>query len=174
MKMIRIVEDRQEGIWYFDKKEQKLIKISFEESQRINGVENIPAVGVIAGVIGMVVGISVYLSSRVSYVNERIQFLLICISALIGYLYQKHYEGVITAEVKKTGRMYDLTPEVLTCLSRANVKIHIMYVGFLAVMMAMTWFGLYMYPKDHDLRGLIVGVGGPGIITMLIVILHPL
>ena len=41
MKMIRIVEDRQEGIWYFDKKEQKLIKISFEESQRINGVENI-------------------------------------------------------------------------------------------------------------------------------------
>ena len=64
MKMIRIVEDRQEGIWYFDKKEQKLIKISFEESQRINGVENIPAVGVIAGVIGMVVGISVYLSSR--------------------------------------------------------------------------------------------------------------
>ena len=136
MKMIRIVEDRQEGIWYFDKKEQKLIKISFEESQRINGVENIPAVGVIAGVIGMVVGISVYLSSRVSYVNERIQFLLICISALIGYLYQKHHEGVITAEVKKTGRMYDLTPEVLTCLSRANVKIHIMYVGFLAVMMA--------------------------------------
>ncbi|MCI9239202.1 hypothetical protein AALA13_18340 [Lachnospiraceae bacterium 50-23] len=151
-----------------------MIKISFEESQRINGVENIPAVGVIAGVIGMVVGISVYLSSRVSYVNERIQFLLICISALIGYLYQKHHEGVITAEAKKTGRMYDLTPEVLTCLSRANVKIHIMYVGFLAVMMAMTWFGLYMYPKDHDLRGLIVGVGGPGIITMLIVILHPL
>ena len=41
-------------------------------------------------------------------------------------------------------------------------------------MIAMTWFGLYMYPKDHDLRGLIVGVGGPGIITMLIVTLHPL
>ena len=158
----------------FCQEEAKSKKISFEETQRFKGVKISPAVGVIAGVIGMVVGISVYLSSRVSYVNERIQFLLICISALIGYLYQKHHEGVITAEAKKTGRMYDLTPEVLTCLSRANVKIHIMYVGFLAVMMAMTWFGLYMYPKDHDLRGLIVGVGGPGIITMLIVILHPL
>ena len=41
-----------------------MIKISFEESQRINGVENIPAVGVIAGVIGMVVGISVYLDRK--------------------------------------------------------------------------------------------------------------
>lgn len=174
MRIIQVAADKDAGVWYFDKSEQKLIRVSLETTQQVDSARNLPVIGIVAGGGCAISGIAVYLSSRMPYVNERIQFLLICISTLIGYLYQKHHEDVITAEAKKTGRMYDLTLEVLTCLSQASVKIHIMYVGFLAVMIAMTWFGLYMYPKDHDLRGLIVGVGGPGIITMLIVTLHPL
>ena len=131
-------------------------------------------IGIVAGGGCAISGIAVYLSSRMPYVNGWIQILLICISIILGSFYQKYQEKMVEKEVKRVGQRYDLTPEVLNHITKASVKIYLMYLGILVILVMMTWLGLYLYTKDYDFRSLIVGVLSPGLLAMLLIVLHPI
>ena len=57
MRMIQVASDKEIGVWYFDKQEQKLIGISQSTMLQVNSGENIPVVGITAGLGSILVAV---------------------------------------------------------------------------------------------------------------------
>lgn len=174
MRMIQVASDKEIGVWYFDKQEQKLIGISQSTMLQVNSGENIPVVGITAGLGSILVAVGTYLTKQGVCINYKALIAFICINILCSYIYTRHYVRKVAEGVKQIGRQYEVCEEILQQISRAGVKVYVSLSIVTGFMIAMTALCIFLYLKTQSFVMILTIIVAIDTVTMLIVTLHPL
>lgn len=174
MRMIQVASDKEIGVWYFDKREQKLIEISQSAMTQMNNGEDIPVVGITAGVGSILTAAGTYLAKQGVHINYGLLRIFICINVLCLYMLSKYYLRKVEQTVEQLGKRYEVTSELLRYISGAGMKIYIMLMLVVIGVFVMLGWTYFLYIETQNIVLIFAAIIGGNVVTMLIVTLHPL
>lgn len=175
MKIIQIVSDKQAGVWFYDKQDQKLIKISDDMLRDINDLGNVPITGIIIGISCLLTGFLSYVSSLNLEKYYGVVFVFAGLSMFCAFIYARQHMRRITAEAKDIGQIYDLESDILRCIAKAGNRDSII-LSVIFILMLFIGSGLFykfLFLDGREIGTLLMSIFVLDIIVMILVTLHP-
>jgi len=175
VKIIQIVSDKQVGVWFYDKQDQKLIRISDDMLRVINDLGNVPITGIIIGISCLLTGFLSYVSSLNLEKYYGVVFVFAGLSMLCAFIYARQHMRRITAEAKDIGQIYDLESDILRCIAKAGNRDSII-LSVIFILMLFIGSGLFykfLFSDGREIGTLLMSIFVLDIIVMILVTLHP-
>lgn len=175
MKIIQIVSDKQVGVWFYDKQDQKLIRISDDMLRDINDLGNVPITGIIIGISCLLTGFLSYVSSLNLEKYYGVVFVFADLSMFCAFIYARQHMRRITAEAKDIGQIYDLESDILRCIAKAGNRDSII-LSVIFILMLFIGSGLFykfLFLDGREIGTLLMSIFVLDIIVMILVTLHP-